>query len=56
VFGGLLVGVGVVWTLQGLGYMGGSVMTGVGFWAIAGPIVAGFGVALLIVGLDPRRR
>ena len=42
VFGGLF-------TLQGLGYVGGSPMTGSSFWAIVGPLIAGFGVALLIV-------
>jgi hypothetical protein len=53
--GGLMVVVGGVWTMQGLGYLGGSPMTGVEFWAIAGPIVAGLGVALLIVaGRGPR--
>ena len=47
--GGLMVVVGAVWTMQGLGYLEGSPMTGVEFWAIAGPVVAGLGVALLIV-------
>lgn len=48
---GLLVFVaGVVWTLQGLGYVSGSPMTGVQFWAIVGPFVAGLGLALAFVG------
>ena len=38
--GALLVIAGVVWALQGLGYIGGSVMSGVTFWAVAGPLVA----------------
>lgn len=42
---------GVLWTLQGLGHVGGSPMTGVKFWALVGPLVAGLGVALVIVGL-----
>ena len=51
----VLVGVlaavlGTLWTLQGLGYVGGSPMTGVRFWATVGPIVAGLGVALAFVG------
>jgi hypothetical protein len=50
VLGGLMVVVGLVWTLQGLGYATGSPMTGVAFWAILGPVVAGFGLALMIVG------
>ena len=29
----VMVVVGVVWTLQGLGYIEGSAMTGVEFWA-----------------------
>jgi hypothetical protein len=41
---------GALWTFQGLGYVKGSPMTGVSFWATVGPIVAGLGVALAIVG------
>ncbi|PUA79754.1 hypothetical protein [Nocardioides currus] len=54
VLGALLVVVGGVWTFQGLGYIEGSPMTGVTTWATIGPIVAGLGVALVIVAL--RRR
>jgi len=50
IFGALLVLVGVVWTLQGLGYLAGSVMTGVTLWAIIGPIVALVGLVLLVMG------
>ena len=50
----LMVAVGLIWTFQGLGYIKGSPMTGVELWAILGPVVAGFGVALAIVAL--RRR
>jgi hypothetical protein len=46
---------GVVWTLQGLGYLGGSTMTGVRFWAVAGPVVALAGLVLVGVALRPRR-
>lgn len=52
VIGGLMVVVGLVWTLQGLGYMTGSPMTDVAVWAIIGPLVAGFGVALMIVAFQ----
>ena len=45
--GVLLVLVGLVWTLQGLGYLAGSAMTGVTLWAIIGPIVAILGVLLV---------
>lgn len=54
VLGGLLVIVGAVWTFQGLGYLEGSAMTGVDTWAMIGPIVAGLGVALVIVAARPR--
>jgi hypothetical protein len=45
---------GALFTFQGLGYVGGSAMTGERFWAIVGPIIAGFGVALVWVGLSRR--
>jgi hypothetical protein len=50
----LMIAVGLLWTLQGLGYVKGSAMSGVELWAVLGPAVAGFGVALAIVAL--RRR
>ena len=52
--GALLVIAGVVWALQGLGYIGGSVMSGVTFWAVAGPLIALAGLGLAVLGL--RRR
>jgi len=51
----LLVLVGLVWTFQGLGYIEGSPMTGVDFWAVVGPAVAGFGIALGIVVFRGKR-
>lgn len=53
VLGGLLVGVGLLWTLQGLGFVGGSVMSGVTLWAVIGPVVAVLG---LVLALSGRRR
>ena len=53
--GVLMVVVGAVWTFQGLGYLGGSSMSGVETWAVVGPIVAGLGVALVYVGFRGRR-
>ena len=57
----MLVGAGVVialagliFTLQGVGAIGGSVMSGVTFWAVAGPVIALAGLALAAAGL--RRR
>ena len=35
--------------------IGGSVMTGVTFWAVAGPVIALAGIALAAVGLRHRR-
>jgi hypothetical protein len=52
--GVVLAAIGLIWTLQGLGYLAGSPMTGDTVWAIIGPVVAGFGVAAAYVGL--RRR
>ena len=52
--GAVMLVAGVVWTLQGLDVLSGSAMSGVTTWAIIGPIVAGLGLALLIVSLRPR--
>jgi len=54
IVGVLLLLVGVLWTLQGLGYVGGSAMSGVTLWAIIGPIVALAGLGLALI--PPRRR
>lgn len=54
VLGLLMVAVGAVWTLQGLSVIGGSAMSGVEIWAVVGPLVAGFGVALAYVGARGR--
>lgn len=48
--GVVLVLLGVLWTLQGLGRVGGSVMSGVTFWAVVGPIVALVGLGLVAAG------
>lgn len=44
---GLLVLVGLIWILQGLGYLPGSFMTGDRQWAINGAIAIGGGLLLL---------
>ncbi len=54
--GVLMVVVGGVWTFQGLGYLQGSPMTGVELWAVLGPVVAGFGVALAYTGVRGSQR
>jgi hypothetical protein len=46
----LLVLVGALWTLQGLGVVGGSAMSGVTLWAIIGPLVVLAGLALVVTG------
>lgn len=56
--GGLLV-VGLIWTLQGLGYLTGSPMTDQVVWAVIGPLVGLVGVVLMVRGLrrsGPRSR
>jgi hypothetical protein len=45
---------GVVFTLQGLGILGGSVMSGSTFWAAAGPVIALAGLVLAAIGLRDR--
>jgi hypothetical protein len=45
--GFLLMLVGAVWTLQGVGILRGSAMSGDVRWAVLGPIVALSGVVLL---------
>ena len=49
--GSLIVIAGVVWTLQGLGFIKGSVMTGVTLWALIGPLIALSGLAVTVTGL-----
>jgi hypothetical protein len=53
--GALITIAGIVFALQGLGYVGGSVMSGVTFWAVAGPVIALAGIALAAIGLLHRR-
>ena len=55
--GAVLAALGVLFTLQGLGYVGGSAMSGSTTWAVLGPIIALVGVALVVVGVRrPRTR
>jgi hypothetical protein len=52
---GLLITLaGVIFTLQGVGVIGGSFMSGTTTWAVAGPVIALVGLALVILAL--RRR
>ena len=54
VLGMVLALAGVVWTLQGLGLVGGSFMTGATIWAVIGPITALVGLIIAATGF--RRR
>jgi ABC-type long-subunit fatty acid transport system fused permease/ATPase subunit len=56
VIGVLAALAGIVWTLQGLGYITGSFMTGATVWAIIGPVVALIGLGLVAAGFRGRRR
>ncbi len=49
---GVLVALlGLVWTLQGFGVLGGSVMSGESFWAGAGIAALLIGLAVALLGL-----
>jgi hypothetical protein len=56
VIGVLITVAGIVFTLQGLDLLGGSVMSGVTFWAVVGPLIALAGIGLAAAGLLYRRR
>ena len=46
IVGGLMAITGGVWTLQGVGILPGSFMTGQTFWAVAGLLTLAVGLAL----------
>ena len=52
--GVVLLVAGIIFTLQGSGAIGGSAMSGVTLWAVAGPVIAVAGVAMAAVGLRHR--
>jgi len=56
VAGAAAVLAGLVWTLQGLGYVGGSFMSGARLWAVVGPLVVLAGLVLIGFGLRVGRR
>jgi hypothetical protein len=58
IVGGLMVLMGDVWTLQGIGILPGSFMTGQTFWAVAGllTLVAGAALCYAATRLGSRRR
>lgn len=49
--GAIIAAMGVIFTFQGIGVIGGSAMTGSTLWAILGPIIALAGIVLVVVGL-----
>lgn len=53
VVGLVLVAMGLLWTGQGLGFIGGSFMSGSTTWAVIGPITAVVGASMVWVS---RRR
>ncbi len=52
--GALITIAGIIFALQGLGYIGGSAMSGVTFWAVLGPLIALAGIAMAWFGLRHR--
>jgi len=55
VLGVLMLLIGGLWTLQGLGLVGGSFMTGSRMWLVIGLLVAIAGIALLVGRRRPVR-
>ena len=54
---GVIIAVlGAIFTLQGLGFIGGSAMTGSTLWAVLGPIIAIGGIVIAVFGLRRGRR
>jgi hypothetical protein len=47
----LITAAGVIFALQGVGVIGGSFMSGTTTWAVAGPVIALAGLALVLLGL-----
>jgi hypothetical protein len=47
----ILILLGGLWLLQGVGIIGGSVMTGQSFWAIVGGLLLVVGAVLCYLGL-----
>jgi uncharacterized membrane protein YqgA involved in biofilm formation len=54
--GVLITVAGVVFALQGLGYIAGSVMTGTTLWSVLGPLIAVGGLCIVAVGFRVSRR
>jgi hypothetical protein len=48
--GGIVVLLGLVFTLQGVGVLKGSSMSNTTFWSVAGPVIIVAGLAIAAVG------
>lgn len=55
IVGVILLVVGVLWSLQGAGAVGGGAMSGHSQWLVIGIVIALAGVALLLSGVVRRR-
>jgi hypothetical protein len=51
IVGGIITLMGLVWFLQGIGVLPGSVMTGSQFWAMAGAFAVIVGLLVIALGL-----
>ena len=56
VVGAIVFAMGLVFTLQGVGVLGGSFMSNTTFWSVAGPVIMLIGLAVAIAGARPGRR
>jgi hypothetical protein len=56
VVGGVVAVLGLLFTLQGTGVIGGSAMSGNTFWAVAGPIIIVVGLVVAAAGVRGRAR
>jgi drug/metabolite transporter superfamily protein YnfA len=54
--GVLIAAAGILFALQGFGYVHGSPMTNTTTWSVLGPIIALIGIVLIVAGLRPRKR
>jgi hypothetical protein len=56
VFGVIVTVAGVVFALQGVGYVHGSSMTGTTLWKVLGPVIAVCGLGIVALGFRTSRR
>ena len=56
IVGGVLILVGLLWALQGLGILAGSVMSGHRRWVLIGGVAASIGVVLEVLAARMRKK